>query len=213
MRQAGIGESCIQEAASSVQGLSASLLESAQVVADLEQGSRDINQILNTIRSIADQTNLLALNAAIEAARAGEQGRGFAVVADEVRALAKRTSDSTGEIDGLLGNLQHRTLNMSTQMQASLKLSRNSVHNIDQARDSFIQIRASVEDIRDQTAHIATATEEQHQVSEGVNQHMTHIFDEAREVLELVRGSNTEIDRITSLSASLAHQVKGYRTS
>jgi methyl-accepting chemotaxis protein len=96
--------------------------------------SNDIQSILGTIRSIAEQTNLLALNAAIEAARAGEQGRGFAVVADEVRALAKRTSDSTGEIDGLLGNLARRTHQMGKQMHASLEVSQQTVVSINDAR-------------------------------------------------------------------------------
>ena len=103
----------------------------------LERDSNDIQSILGTIRSIAEQTNLLALNAAIEAARAGEQGRGFAVVADEVRALAKRTADSTAEIDGLLGNLAKRTSQVTQQMHASLQVSQQSVTRIGEAREQF----------------------------------------------------------------------------
>lgn len=101
-RQVHDGQVQIDEATGSVSQLSENLLSSSRCMQELEQDSRNINTILDTIRSIAEQTNLLALNAAIEAARAGEQGRGFAVVADEVRALAKRTADSTGEIDSLL---------------------------------------------------------------------------------------------------------------
>ena len=118
-RQAREGQRQIDAAVSSVDQLSQEIEHSAQSMQQLERDSNDIQSILGTIRSIAEQTNLLALNAAIEAARAGEQGRGFAVVADEVRALAKRTADSTSEIDGLLGNLAKRTSQVAQQMHAS----------------------------------------------------------------------------------------------
>ena len=140
-RQAREGQQQIDAAVSSVDRLSQEIEQSAQSMQQLERDSNDIQSILGTIRSIAEQTNLLALNAAIEAARAGEQGRGFAVVADEVRALAKRTADSTAEIDGLLGNLAKRTSQVTQQMHASLEVSQQSVTRIGEARNSFGQIR------------------------------------------------------------------------
>ncbi|WP_422124864.1 methyl-accepting chemotaxis protein, partial [Pseudomonas viridiflava] len=163
-QQAREGQRQIDDAVRSVDQLSEEIARSAKDVTQLEKDSIDIQSILATIRSIAEQTNLLALNAAIEAARAGEQGRGFAVVADEVRALAKRTADSTAEIDTLLGNLAKRTKSVAQQMNASLDVSQQSVTKIGQARSSFGQIRESVDVIRDMNTQIATAAEEQHQV-------------------------------------------------
>ncbi|WP_411828731.1 methyl-accepting chemotaxis protein [Pseudomonas monteilii] len=129
-QQAREGQQQIDAAVHSVDRLSQEIEQSAQSIQQLERDSNAIQSILGTIRSIAEQTNLLALNAAIEAARAGEQGRGFAVVADEVRALAKRTADSTAEIDGLLGNLANRTAEVAAQMHASLEVSQQSVSRI-----------------------------------------------------------------------------------
>ncbi|QKJ36647.1 methyl-accepting chemotaxis protein [Pseudomonas sp. MPDS] len=205
------GQHHIGEATGSVLKLSEDLQKSTQTMQALEQDSKNINTILDTIRSIAEQTNLLALNAAIEAARAGDQGRGFAVVADEVRALARRTADSTGEIDSLLGNLARRTQEVTLQMQGSLQGSKTSVERIHQARDSFDKIRISVDSIRDQNTQIATAAEEQHQVAEDINRHISQIHTDAQLVEEYAHSAQTGSGRLTDISGQLKGLVGRFK--
>nr|WP_047229358.1 methyl-accepting chemotaxis protein [Pseudomonas brassicacearum] len=205
------GQHHIGEATGSVLKLSEDLQKSTQTMQALEQDSKNINTILDTIRSIAEQTNLLALNAAIEAARAGDQGRGFAVVADEVRALARRTADSTGEIDSLLGNLARRTQEVTLQMQGSLQGSKTSVERIQQARDSFDKIRISVDSIRDQNTQIATAAEEQHQVAEDINRHISQIHTDAQLVEEYAHSAQTGSGRLTDISGQLKGLVGRFK--
>jgi methyl-accepting chemotaxis protein len=211
-RQAREGQQQIDAAVSSVDQLSQEIEQSAQSMQQLERDSNDIQSILGTIRSIAEQTNLLALNAAIEAARAGEQGRGFAVVADEVRALAKRTADSTAEIDGLLGNLAKRTSQVTQQMHASLEVSQQSVSRIGLARTSFGQIRESVDVIRDMNTQIATAAEEQHQVAEDINRHISQIHGDAQLVAELANSARLDSQNLAGLSNELDVLVRRFRT-
>ncbi|UVK99423.1 methyl-accepting chemotaxis protein [Pseudomonas sp. B21-048] len=211
-RQAREGQQQIDAAVTSVDRLSQEIEQSAQSMQQLERDSNDIQSILGTIRSIAEQTNLLALNAAIEAARAGEQGRGFAVVADEVRALAKRTADSTAEIDGLLGNLAKRTSQVTQQMHASLEVSQQSVTRIGEARSSFGQIRESVDVIRDMNTQIATAAEEQHQVAEDINRHISQIHGDAQLVAELANSARLDSQSLAGLSNELDGLVRRFRT-
>ncbi|WP_296269371.1 methyl-accepting chemotaxis protein [Pseudomonas sp. UBA6562] len=211
-QQAREGQAQIDAAVSSVDRLSQEIEQSAQSIQQLERDSNAIQSILGTIRSIAEQTNLLALNAAIEAARAGEQGRGFAVVADEVRALAKRTADSTAEIDGLLGNLASRTAQVAGQMHASLEVSVQSVTRIGMARDSFGQIRESVDVIRDMNTQIATAAEEQHQVAEDINRHIAQIHGDAQRVAELAHSAREDSANLAGFSNELDTLVKRFRT-
>ncbi|OUM74935.1 chemotaxis protein [Pseudomonas caspiana] len=211
-RQAREGQRQIDDAVSSVDQLSSELSQSATAMVQLEKDSNAIQSILDTIRSIAEQTNLLALNAAIEAARAGEQGRGFAVVADEVRALAKRTADSTAEIDNLLGTLARRTSSVTQQMNASLAVSQQSVEKIGQARSSFGQIRESVDVIRDMNTQIATAAEEQHHVAEDINRHISQIHGDAQLVAELAESARADSRSLAALSIELDGLVKRFRT-
>ncbi|KFE55989.1 chemotaxis protein [Pseudomonas syringae] len=211
-RQAREGQRQIDDAVSSVDKLSAELSQSATAMVQLEKDSTAIQSILDTIRSIAEQTNLLALNAAIEAARAGEQGRGFAVVADEVRALAKRTADSTAEIDNLLGTLARRTSSVTQQMHASLSVSQQSVEKIGQARNSFGQIRESVDVIRDMNTQIATAAEEQHHVAEDINRHISQIHGDAQLVADLAEAARNDSKSLAVLSSELDALVKRFRT-
>ncbi|WP_061239061.1 methyl-accepting chemotaxis protein [Ectopseudomonas composti] len=211
-RQAHAGQQQIQASADSVTRLSDEIARSVQSMQQLEQDSDSIQSILGTIRAIAEQTNLLALNAAIEAARAGEQGRGFAVVADEVRALAKRSSDATEEIDGLLGNLARRTQDTARQMHASLDVSRQTVNAMGEARSSFETIRDAVDNIRDMSTQIATAAEEQHQVAEDINRHISQIHGDSQQVAELASSTSSEAKTMTALSDELNALVRRFKT-
>lgn len=206
------GQRQIADAALSVEQLSISLGQAADALELLKQDSQNINAILDTIRSIADQTNLLALNAAIEAARAGEQGRGFSVVADEVRALARRTADSTGQIGEVLGGLVERTSRVTGQMQQSLLLSQGSVERIESAKASFQSIQSAVDDIRDRNVQIATAAEEQHQVSEEINRHIAGVLDDALQVVDFAQKSHSESRQLTDVSGELQTLIGRYRT-
>ncbi len=149
--------------------------QAGNVISTLNSHVQDINGILSTIQSIAEQTNLLALNAAIEAARAGEQGRGFAVVADEVRVLSKRTHASTGEIQTMISSLQNTAKNAVSIMNDSRVLATGSVQNADNASRSLNNINSAVGEISAMAAQIATAAEEQSQVVKEVLQNVTSI--------------------------------------
>ncbi|WP_442964392.1 methyl-accepting chemotaxis protein [Pseudomonas sp. KNUC1026] len=177
----------------------------------LQQDSSDIQSILGTINAIAEQTNLLALNAAIEAARAGEQGRGFAVVADEVRALARRTADSTGEIDSLLSTLAKRTEQMSGRMDASLEVSRATVTSINDARGSFERIRDSVDVIRDMNVQIATAARSSIRWPKTSTATSGRSTVTPSRLLELAERTQGEAGHMTRLSEELNGLVKRFR--
>ncbi|WP_341646817.1 methyl-accepting chemotaxis protein [Thauera sp. SDU_THAU2] len=211
-RRVAEGKQQIELSTENVNRLGSRLAESSRAMVELEEGSRNINQILDTIRAIAEQTNLLALNAAIEAARAGEQGRGFAVVADEVRVLAKRTSDSTGEIVQLLNTFGSKTNEVSQKMESCLDLSRASVSSIENARESFEGIQLSVDEIRDQNLQISAAAEEQHRVAEEINQHIQQIYDEAQLVERLASSAQEDSGRLSQLSDELNGLVGRFKS-
>lgn len=171
------GQQVIGQNRDAITSLANQVQEAATVIHELESNAQGINQILSTIQGIAEQTNLLALNAAIEAARAGEQGRGFAVVADEVRVLSQRTHDSTEEIRSVIETLQQNTHQAVNSMQASTELADQSVGYAESANSSLTKITGAITEISDMATHIASAAEEQRAVSEDISRNTQAIKD------------------------------------
>ena len=206
------GKQVIARSTAGVNDLGASIQASSKVIRELERETVSINNILSTIQQIAEQTNLLALNAAIEAARAGEQGRGFAVVADEVRNLAKRTQDSTGEINTIINLLVSRITEVTVSMDRSLSESTKAIERADEVMGAFESIEGAVQMIRDMTTQIATATEEQHLVTEEINRNVVAISDAVGQV----SGQATEVEHYSheqrELSSALKQLVGRFRT-
>ncbi len=194
----------VVEAMSAVDVLSDMVGRAARVIADLEKESENIGNVLAVINGIAEQTNLLALNAAIEAARAGEQGRGFAVVADEVRTLATRTQASTEEISNMIDKLQSGTREAVQAMEQGGAQAQNGVELTEQAAEALAMIAGAMNTIMDMSGQIAEAAEEQNTVVEDVNRSVVTISDgvhEATENMQHIDASSVEVNR-------LAHELR-----
>jgi len=181
-RAANQGRHIVQDTGSTITELADEIGRAVEVVQTLARDSENIDAILVTIRSIAEQTNLLALNAAIEAARAGEQGRGFAVVADEVRNLAQKTQQATGEIQQMIQQLQNGTRDVVQVMEQSQSPTQRSVEQADAAAEALQAITQAVSLINDMNNQIASAAEEQSAVAEDINRNVTNIGQVAQEV-------------------------------
>ncbi|GIU49426.1 methyl-accepting chemotaxis protein [Shewanella algidipiscicola] len=194
-----------------IQALAEQLNGSVQVVADLEKDSETIGSVLDVIRGIADQTNLLALNAAIEAARAGEQGRGFAVVADEVRSLAMRTQESTEEISGIIETLQSRTRSIVELMESTQKQGSESAAEAANAGALLEQINADVTNIMDMSTQIAAAIEEQSAVASEVNQNVVIIRDIAADSATAAQENANASDEVRARTEALYQAVSLFK--
>ncbi|MGH1450660.1 MAG: methyl-accepting chemotaxis protein [Pseudomonadaceae bacterium] len=198
------GNRIVGTTASAIQDLANTLEDATATVKKVSNDSANIEKITEVINAIAEQTNLLALNAAIEAARAGEHGRGFAVVADEVRSLATRTQDSTREIRAMIGTLQEGAGNAVGVMETSRELAQKTVEQIHQAKGALGKISNEVSAINDMNAQIASASEEQSAVAEEVNQNISRIHDAT---VETSAGSDQVAASSRELSA-LAVQLR-----
>ena len=174
---AGDGRDLVQETVSAIERMSADVQSTASLIGDLANESRDIGKVLDVIRGLADQTNLLALNAAIEAARAGEAGRGFAVVADEVRALAHRTQQSTSEIERMIGSIQSGTEHAVNSMRNSTERAESTLNIARGAGLSLETINNAIVEINERNLVIASAAEEQAQVAREVDRNLVNIRD------------------------------------
>ena len=207
-----LGQSQVIKSQESIRTLAADIQGVADVINDLSKNADGINTILTTISAIAEQTNLLALNAAIEAARAGEQGRGFAVVADEVRVLSQRTYSSIEEIQKMIESLQKITKDAVVKVQLSHTRANDSVEDVNQAKVSLDTIQQSVTTINDRAAQIATATEEQTSVTAEVNQNTADIQQGSTELVTLAAESASRAEELKSLADDLTKNINNFRT-
>ncbi|WP_409033972.1 methyl-accepting chemotaxis protein [Pseudomonas sp. JUb42] len=171
------GQDQVQQAVKSMNTMALEINDSTELVGALASQIRDVSQVLDVIRGIAEQTNLLALNAAIEAARAGEQGRGFAVVADEVRALAHRTQVSTGEIEGMISTVRNGAEEAVKAMAKSQALAVSTQSLATEAGLALERISNSVSQVNEKNLVIASAAEEQAQVAREVDRNLVNIQD------------------------------------
>ncbi|WP_371133358.1 methyl-accepting chemotaxis protein [Pseudomonas sp.] len=183
----------------------------ADVVRRVAQDSAQIGRVVEVIQSISDQTNLLALNAAIEAARAGEAGRGFAVVADEVRTLAQRTRESTQEINAMIEHLQQGVSQAELVMAEGVNKAQSAVEQVQSAGKELAEISHSVRSIEDLNVQIASAAEQQSVVTSSIAQSVVHIRDVTITNADTANAAMTACNELESLTLRLQAQVRQFR--
>ena len=209
--QADAGAVVVAQARHGIVGLSGEIEQVAGVIESLASQTDSIGSILDTIRSISEQTNLLALNAAIEAARAGEQGRGFAVVADEVRNLASRSAASTAEIQGMINRLQEQSARAVSAMAQGRNQSLEVVTQADAANGALGQITAHITQISDMNIQVATATEEQSSVVGEINRNVEDINQLTMETADIAHQLTESSRSLQQLSGELDKLVGNFR--
>ncbi|OBT27102.1 chemotaxis protein [Vibrio tasmaniensis] len=200
----------IHNTVDNIQGLAGQLGTASEAVANLDSDVHNIVKVLDVIGDIAEQTNLLALNAAIEAARAGEQGRGFAVVADEVRNLAGRTQSSTKEIQLMINNLQEGSRNAIKTMEVCATTSESTVTESQNASEALQQIVVALESISSMSHQIATAAAEQTQVSDDISKRINMIEESGNQLSNVVTESHNSTQTLASLSNELEAWVNRF---
>ncbi|MCH1923805.1 methyl-accepting chemotaxis protein [Shewanella sp. C32] len=203
----------VQQAIVSVRELNQVIENTSAVMAQLASQSDNIGSVLSVIKSIAEQTNLLALNAAIEAARAGEQGRGFAVVADEVRQLAQRTQQSTAEIEQMIQQLQQESQNAVKMMEVSQNLASGNSDMASAVGELFEQIAKAVSDVQQMNHQIATAAEEQSVVAEEINRRVAEVNDIAGLSATSSNETAEATERLAALGAQLKVSISGFKVA
>ncbi|HLF96456.1 MAG TPA: methyl-accepting chemotaxis protein [Methylococcaceae bacterium] len=210
-RKANDGQRVVEQTVAAIDALAVEIEQAARVVQELEADSDNIGGILQVIKDIADQTNLLALNAAIEAARAGEQGRGFAVVADEVRTLASRTQTSTAEIQRTIEQLQTKARSAVQVMRQSRERAQGSVTQATAAGQALRDINAMIVTITEKNAQIASASEEQSAVSEEIHRNLNNIGDVSTKTVDLAHQASSASAQMLEVATALRQSVDKFR--
>ncbi|EAS42583.1 methyl-accepting chemotaxis protein [Photobacterium profundum] len=205
------GAAQVHQSQGSIANLATDVKTATEVIEELNTHAQSINTILSTIQGIAEQTNLLALNAAIEAARAGEQGRGFAVVADEVRVLSQRTHASTQEIQQMIETLQRTTTHAVGIMGDSRQLAEATVEDATASSDSLSQINSAVVNISDMATQIASAAEEQSSVTEEITRNTVGIRDVSNELAIEATEAAQQAAELSELSHQLQQEIKQFK--
>ncbi|MEI4962560.1 methyl-accepting chemotaxis protein [Aeromonas caviae] len=209
--EAGLGNQDVHASVHGIQALATEVDQATSQVNQLKEGVMQISEVTAVISAISEQTNLLALNAAIEAARAGEQGRGFAVVADEVRQLASRTRHSTEEIQSTITQLQQRAVTAANAMDASRKLAESSVNQSEKAGQDLSLIVNHIQHVSDMATQIATAAEQQSMVAEDMNRNVSGINDSALEMSQAASQLAQESELLAGLSRSLDERLAVFK--
>ncbi|MFJ5296458.1 methyl-accepting chemotaxis protein [Pseudomonas sp. NPDC088368] len=205
------GQAVVRQSMQRIEQLATSADSASHSIENLSAEIQNIGKVLSVIKSVAEQTNLLALNAAIEAARAGEQGRGFAVVADEVRALAKRTQQSTEEIERLVTSLQSGAQASVAQIQSSGELVKLAVSDALQTESALGSIAVAVSLIQQMNQQIAAAAEQQSSVAEEINRSVTSIRASADQSALAMQGNAASSIELASLGIELKGMVGHFR--
>jgi len=209
--QASKGNQVVSNAINGINQLADQVANTSAVIKDLESESHNISTVLNVIRDIAEQTNLLALNAAIEAARAGEQGRGFAVVADEVRTLAQRSQESTQEINDIISRLQEKSTSAAVAMENGLKQTETSVEQAQQAGEALNEITQAVASINEMNLQIASSAEEQSSVAEEINRNVVNITQIADESADAAHETSDTSQSLAQMAIELRGMINQFK--
>ncbi|WP_045493466.1 methyl-accepting chemotaxis protein [Vibrio hyugaensis] len=203
----------VQSVISEIETLSNYIEQASASVGSLNENTTQINEVITTINAISEQTNLLALNAAIEAARAGEQGRGFAVVADEVRTLASRTQQATVEIQSMIEKLQTESQNIASITNRTVQQAQTSSHLIDEIGGDVASIASSARSLMDMSIQISTSAEEQSAVANDIASELADIRSQSNTIREVAEQSTSGVTNLTKASNSLGEILKRYRTA